>query len=132
MEKSCGCIVFNNKKVLIVEQKSGFCGFPKGHIEDNETEIETAMRETKEETGIDVNIDKNKRYEISYLVHGNTPKTVVYYVAHTNNNDIKYQEDELNDAYFVDIEEVYNKLTFDNLKELWIEVLGDLNGKINI
>ena len=51
MEKSCGAIIFNDGKVLVVKQTSGFYGFPKGHVEIGETEKETAIRETKEETG---------------------------------------------------------------------------------
>ena len=43
-EKSCGAFVLNGKKVLIVQQKkSGNYGFPKGHVEPNETEEETAI-----------------------------------------------------------------------------------------
>ena len=54
MEKSCGCIVFNNGKVLVEESISGFYGFPKGHIENGESEEECAIRETKEECNLDV------------------------------------------------------------------------------
>ena len=60
-EKSCGCIIIDNRKVLLVKQTSGDWGFPKGHVENNETEIETAIRETKEETNIDVEIDEKHR-----------------------------------------------------------------------
>ena len=60
-EISCGAIVFTNennvrKYVIIrgVGMYQGFCGFPKGHMEAGETERETALREVKEETGLDV------------------------------------------------------------------------------
>ena len=58
-EKSCGCIIIENKKVLLVQQKKGRWGFPKGHVENNETEKETALREVKEETNN--KIKKNKK-----------------------------------------------------------------------
>lgn len=52
-EKSCGAVLFTTekgiKKFLLVE--SNYFGFPKGHVEENETEQETALREIKEETG---------------------------------------------------------------------------------
>lgn len=55
-EKSCGAIVFTRKAgqllFVIVEEQSGACSFPKGHMEGNETEMETARREIWEETGL--------------------------------------------------------------------------------
>lgn len=58
-EKSCGAVLFTTekgiKKFLLVE--SNYFGFPKGHVEENETEQETALREIKEETGVDATIN---------------------------------------------------------------------------
>ena len=49
VEKSCGAIVFTEDdegiKYVIIESKEGYFGFPKGHVEKNETELETARRE---------------------------------------------------------------------------------------
>ena len=50
-------ILNNKKQVLLVKQTNGYYGFPKGHVENNETEIETAKRETKEETNLDIKLD---------------------------------------------------------------------------
>lgn len=124
--KSCGCIVINDGKVLLIKQHQGFYGFPKGHMEKNETEIETALRETKEETGIDVILDKEKRFEISYYTRKNNFKTVVYFLAHPKNIEIKIQEDEILEAKWVPIELAEDVITYDNLKELWIKVKGIL------
>ncbi len=68
-EKSCGGIIFyktrQNVKILLVKNNNGrYWSFPKGHIEDGETEQETAIREIKEETGLDVTLVNNFR-EIS-------------------------------------------------------------------
>lgn len=32
-EKSCGCIIIEDKKVLLIKQTNGIWGFPKGHVE---------------------------------------------------------------------------------------------------
>ena len=65
-ETSCGCIITKNNKVLLVYEKRGnFWGFPKGHMEAGETEIDTAKREVKEEVGMEVDIDTSKRYELN-------------------------------------------------------------------
>ena len=133
MEKSCGCIVFNNNKVLVEESLSGFYGFPKGHIENGESEEECAIRETLEETGIRARVDLNDRFVISYLVHDINPKSVVYFISSlVGSDDISIQEEEVSSACWVDINSVRDVLTFDNLKCLWDRVLEVYNGKVNI
>ena len=122
-EKSCGTICSSDGKVLIIRQKQGFYGFPKGHVEEDETEVETAIRETKEETNIDVLVDESLRFSLSYIVNDTIDKEVVYFIAKPQNENIRIQESELLDATWVDIDDVYNILTFDNLKNLWKDVL---------
>ena len=54
MEKSCGVILFNGQEVLLLQhpdsKNKGHWDFPKGHIENGETEPQTALRELAEET----------------------------------------------------------------------------------
>ncbi len=126
-EKACGTIIIDNNKVLLIQQKQGFYGFPKGHVEGNETEVETAIRETKEETNLDVVVDESKRFEISYIVNDNIDKNVIYFLAKlTGENNIIAQEEEINEVLWVDIDKAEDILTFDNLKELWKEVLKEV------
>lgn len=125
MEKSCGAIIFNDGKVLVVKQTSGFYGFPKGHVEIGETEKETAIRETKEETGLDIKIISNKRYTQSYIVKENVHKDVVFFIAKLENNNEKRQVEEIEEILWIDINEVENILTYDSLKELWKEAKKD-------
>ena len=51
-EKSCGAVVYkkehDNLYYLIIKQSKGHVAFPKGHVEGNETNEETAIREIKE------------------------------------------------------------------------------------
>ena len=56
-EKSCGAIVYRKTQnqidlLLIKNRYGGHWSFPKGHVEGAETEIQTALREVKEEAGI--------------------------------------------------------------------------------
>ena len=55
-EKSCGAIVFTRRNgqilFVIVQEQAGTYSFPKGHMEGDETEAETARREVFEETGL--------------------------------------------------------------------------------
>ena len=119
MEKSCGAIIFNEGKVLVVKQTSGF------YVEKGETEKETAIRETKEETGLDIKIISNKRYTQSYIVKENVHKDVVFFIAKLENNNEKRQVEEIEEILWIDINEVENILTYDSLKELWKEAKKD-------
>ena len=127
-EKSCGCIILKNKKVLLVYEKNrNFWGFPKGHMENGETEIETALREVKEEVGLDVEIDKERRYTLNYIIRDEIDKTTVLYIAKAKNDEIIMQENEIENIRWCSFEEALNILTFDNWKEMFKKVIEDLN-----
>lgn len=86
VEKSCGTIPYTLRNgtvyyLLIKSKDDGYCGFPKGHVESDESEEETAIRETLEETSICVLINSSFRYEISYQMNNGNEKMVVYYLA---------------------------------------------------
>ena len=62
-ERSCGAIVFREineeLRVLLVQHSASHWSFPKGHVENGESDCETAIREVKEETGIDIEISSD-------------------------------------------------------------------------
>lgn len=125
-EKSCGCIIIENKKVLLVyEKRRDFWGMPKGHVEEGETEIQTALREVKEEVGIDVEIDESKRYVLNYIIRDEIDKTTMLYIAKPKNFDIKMQEEEIEDAKWCTYEEAIETLTFEDWKEMLRQVKKD-------
>lgn len=99
-EKSCGGIVYRkfhgNTEILLIKHiKSGYWSFPKGHVEKGETEEETAVREIKEETGIDVYIDPDFRETVTYSPRKDAKKDVVYFVARARNFDYTPQLEEI-------------------------------------
>ena len=78
-ERSCGAVVFNGKGedrsvLLIRNRRSAHWGFPKGHIEPGETQHETAIRETKEETGLDISILDGFSCKSEYTIQGKVEK----------------------------------------------------------
>ena len=129
-EKSCGAIIIYNNKVLVIKQKQGFYGFPKGHVIEGESEIETALREVKEEVNLDVVIDESKRYSINYITDKNINKTVVFFLAHPISFDLKIQEEELKKAQWVDIEDVSSILTHQDLRDLFINICNDMKQEL--
>lgn len=122
-EKSCGAVVFikNKSKIeflIIQSTRSNFWGFPKGHVELNESEFETAAREILEETGLKVGFIENFREEISYCIGKDIKKTVVLFLAEASSFDISCQLEELKGYAWMAYNEAYNKLKFENLKNV--------------
>ena len=125
-EKSCGCIIIDEDKVLLIYEKDrNFWGFPKGHVEFNETEFETALREVKEEVGLDVIIDEETRYEINYIVRNEIDKTAVYFIATPKSKKIILQPEEIEDSRWCTYEEAMNLIDFVNLSKVLEQVKKD-------
>jgi len=125
-EKSCGAIVIDNGKVLIVKQISGFYGFPKGHMNANEEEEITARREVKEETNIDVIINNKYRYTSSYFIKDNVLKEVVFFLARPITTELRAEEREIEEAKWVPYTEAFNLITYDDSKRILDKLLAEL------
>ncbi len=118
-EKSCGAIIIHKSgdkhKVLLVKNHNGrYWSFPKGHVEKGETEEQTAIREIKEETGLDVEIIDSFREVSDYCPFGKIKKRVVFFMAQTFSTDVKVQKEEIDSYIWVDLNDVHNKCTYDN------------------
>ncbi len=125
-EKSCGAIVYRrfhgNIEILLIRHiNSGHWSFPKGHVEAGETEVETAIREIKEETSIDVIIDPTFRETVSYSPKRDTQKIVVYFIGKAKNYDFVPQEEEISEVRWVDIGYASHMLTYENDKNIVIK-----------
>lgn len=76
-------VITNNDKLLLVKEAKqtlyGLFNFSGGHLEKNETFIEGAFREVKEETGLTVEVDylidivvtRSDNYYINFVFHAN-------------------------------------------------------------
>lgn len=127
-EKSCGAVVFTKEgehiRYVIVQSRQGFYGFPKGHMEGNETEMETALREIKEETGLTVKLIDAFRTEDSYSFCYNgevRTKHVVYFLAEYSGQVPVAQESELSCIDLMRFEDAVSVFQFDNLKRTLTE-----------
>ena len=56
--KKAGVLIYNGDKVLLVQSRGNFWGFPKGTMEQGEKVKDCALRELKEETGIQLTKDE--------------------------------------------------------------------------
>ena len=118
-EKSCGAIVFHRFsdgiKVLLVKNHNGkYWSFPKGHMEKNENEHQTAAREIKEETGLSVHFYDNYRQISDYIPFGKIKKRVVFFLAEAKVADVKIQKSEIDLYTWVTFEEAQRMCKYDN------------------
>jgi len=90
----------DNIRILLVKGKqSNKWSFPKGHTEENEDVIGTAIREMKEETGIQIyESEINKRVKLGDYVF--------FMVKMYNLNKVKKQESEIIDYKWMLLEDI--------------------------
>ena len=123
-EKSCGAVVFtlinNEIKYLLIRNLAGIYGFPKGHVEQGETEEQTALREVFEEVGLTVKLVSGFRSEDEHPIpeKENTIKQIVYFLGEYSNQEFIYQREELTDALLVDYETAMSLFQFDSSKRI--------------
>ena len=122
LEVACGAVVYtwvnDEIKYVVIHSLNGDYGFPKGHKKDLETEVETALREIKEEVGVDVTIVYGFREIIEYTVKKHIPKQSIYYLATYQGQELVRQEDEVESIELLNYEEAYARLTYKSNKEL--------------
>ena len=127
MEKSCGVVLFNSDKFLLLQhinedsRVDGHWDFPKGHVELGEEEIDTALRELKEETKIeDVDIIPSFKQFINYNISKDTlsvSKKVIFFLAETKVWDVSLSSEHQNFVW-LNFEEAIETLTYDNAKNI--------------
>lgn len=127
-EKSCGAVVYrknskNNIKILLVKNHNGKCWtFPKGHIEKDESEKQTALREIKEETGLSVTIEPNFRQTSIYRPFGKIKKQVVFFLAKAHESAVNLQPSEIDYYLWVDLDDAMKLCSHENDTKILMEV----------
>jgi len=123
-EKSCGFVVCSGQRglrtYLVIRAANGEYGFPKGHVEGDETEYETAVRELKEETNLEVRIIEGFRRLIEYPFprKPGVMKQSVYFLGRCTAEHIICQETEVAQAMFVPLEQALALLSFEDTRRI--------------
>lgn len=115
----------NNKNENLIQKRSqskgGKYGFTSGHTENNETNTQGAIREVKEELGIDI---KEKQLNLFYRTKINKTIYNLYYIKlNIDIKNIELQKEEVEEVKWCskkDIEKMINKSEFYDVQiEAW-------------
>jgi ADP-ribose pyrophosphatase YjhB (NUDIX family) len=112
MKVIVGGIIEKDGKYLLVQEAKKKCyekwNFPAGHLEFNESLKQGAIREIKEETGCDVELDgvcyvANRIFEDDLFV-------MIVFNAKLIKENIEFDKEEILDVKWFDYDEIVNKM----------------------
>ena len=118
-EKSCGALVYRKQgeavQLLVLKHRmGGHWSFPKGHVEEGETETQTALREVREETGLSISLLEGFREQVSYSPRPGISKDVVYFLGFAEDSRTTPQEEEISEIRWVNLTRLQSYLTYEN------------------
>jgi 8-oxo-dGTP pyrophosphatase MutT (NUDIX family) len=119
-----GVVVREREVIVIVPKRRGaqgdeVLGLPKGHLDGDETELEAAVREVREETGV-VAEPVEKLGEISYTYERRgqpIDKRVVFYLLRYRSGDLAHDH-EIEQVRWMPLEQAVRSLTYEGEREM--------------
>ena len=125
-EKSCGAVLFkrspqNELLFLTVKYKGlvNYWGLVKGHVERNEQEIQTAIREIYEEVGFkDIRVISGFRELVTYQPSLGVTKLVVFFLAEAGQEPIRFFAEEHTDYRWLPFDDLVKMLTYSGDKRI--------------
>uniref|UniRef100_A0A8C2NT28 Bis(5'-nucleosyl)-tetraphosphatase [asymmetrical] n=1 Tax=Capra hircus TaxID=9925 RepID=A0A8C2NT28_CAPHI len=128
--RACGLIIFRRRLIpkvdntaiefLLLQASDGIHHWtpPKGHVEPGESDLETALRETQEEAGIEagqLTIIEGFRRELNYVAR-EKPKIVIYWLAEVKDCDVEVRLSHEHQAYrWLELEDACQLAQFEEM-----------------
>ena len=129
---SAGGVVLNKDgKILVVSQHGTSWSLPKGHIDPGEEQMEAAIREIHEESGITQlelikDLGSYQRYRIGVDADEDKSelKNIYIYLFKTEQDDLKPIDPENPEAKWVDKKDVADLLTHEKDKKFFLDIIN--------
>lgn len=128
-ERSCGAVVYrktaNGLEILLQQHKNGgHWSYPKGHVEGDETDEQTARREILEETGLTATLHTDFRAVNTFSPKEGVMKDVIYFAAEADSNAaLIAQEEEVTDLAWFTPDAAPARLTYDTDRKILADFL---------
>lgn len=120
-EKSAGAVVFRRGAALeFLLIFSNYWEFPKGLVEPAESEMTAAVREAREETGLDLQLTPGFRQELNYFYRRGdalVKKQVVYFLAQAREEDVQLSSEHCQFKW-ASFEDALASLQYENSREI--------------
>lgn len=120
-EYSYGAVVYRKKGnevlILIEHMALGHISIPKGHIEEGETPYECTIREIKEETNLNVDVDMSFSHTITYSPKEGVSKDVTFFLATPKDDNLIPQLEEVTSLEWIESSKAIQMMTFPTDKE---------------
>jgi 8-oxo-dGTP pyrophosphatase MutT (NUDIX family) len=118
-------VVHGEQTLVIVPSRraadgSRVLGLPKGHIDPGETPLQAALREVREETGVEAELVRELgEVRYWYRRHGRTvPKSVVFYLLRYRSGDTEDHDEEVEEVRWMALAEACTALTYEGEREM--------------
>ena len=124
IKAGCYLVDVKNKKIaLVYREKRNDWSFPKGHKEEGETIEACAVRETAEETKRVAQIVPEIEPVVERYQTPAGEKCVCYMFVAIDKGHSDNDSWDTHDTYFIDVDKVEEKLTYEDLKQSWKGIL---------
>lgn len=123
MIHSAGAVLYTviggERRYVLVREKNGSYGLPKGHVEPGETLAQTALREVWEETGVTATLQVDEPVMVDeYPIAGGDVKRVSWFIARYADQTPNADRTQVLGVLVLPIEAALKTLTYGSTREI--------------
>jgi diadenosine hexaphosphate hydrolase (ATP-forming) len=123
--RGAGGIVFNREgRLLLIRHRDGSWVFPKGHIDEGENALQTAIREVEEEAGITATNSDETSFTTSYRNPLGEQRQISWFILDTDDTQPLMREKLFPEGAFVEPTRALKLLAYPEDRRLLEEVLA--------
>jgi len=120
---ACGAVIYRKDQgrvlfLLLKHVNGNHWSLAKGHTEAGESEVQTALREIDEETGLTVKLKTGFREAIRYSPSPGVDKTVVFFLAKAKSKKLRLQKSEIRHAVWLELDDALKLISHRDTAEV--------------